>query len=92
MGLGSDQLTASPKSLYGFTGDAVILKGCIRLLLMVGESDRQATIMVDFLVIDSPSGYNVVIGRPAINNLDQVPDSKWDRVRKRRAVFSETLL
>ncbi|XP_052206816.1 uncharacterized protein LOC127811149 [Diospyros lotus] len=52
MVLGSDQPMASPESLYGFTGDTVTPAGCIRLPLIIGDSDRQATIMTDFLIID----------------------------------------
>ncbi|XP_052190005.1 uncharacterized protein LOC127799827 [Diospyros lotus] len=38
MGLGSDQLTASPELLYGFTGDAVTPTRRIRLPLTIGDS------------------------------------------------------
>ncbi|XP_052172161.1 uncharacterized protein LOC127788085 [Diospyros lotus] len=62
MGLGPDQLIASPEPLYGFTGNAVIPKGCIKLSLTVGESSLQATAKADFLIINSPSIYNVVMG------------------------------
>ena len=63
MGLGSNQLIAFLEPLYGFTGDAVIPIGCIRLPLTVGDSDRHSTTMADFLVINSPFAYNVVMGR-----------------------------
>ncbi|XP_052197206.1 uncharacterized protein LOC127804386 [Diospyros lotus] len=76
MGLRPDQLTPSPEPLYGFTGDAVIPKGCIRLPLIVGESDLQATAMADFLIIDDPFAYNAVMGRPAINDLDLIVSTK----------------
>ncbi|XP_052171520.1 uncharacterized protein LOC127787500 [Diospyros lotus] len=76
MGLRLDQLTSSPEPLYRFTGDAVILKGRIKLPLTIGESDLQATAITDFLIIDSPSAYNVIIGRPAMNELDLVVSTK----------------
>lgn len=72
MGLGSDQLVASPEPLYGFTGDAIISTRHIRLPLTVRESDLQATVMADFVIIDSPSAYNIIMGRPAMNDLNLV--------------------
>jgi hypothetical protein len=30
---------------------------------------RLSTVMVDFLVIDQPSAYNAIVGRPALNKL-----------------------
>ncbi|XP_052172184.1 uncharacterized protein LOC127788112 [Diospyros lotus] len=76
MRLRPDQLTSSPEPLYGFTGDAVIPKGRIRLPLTIGESDLQATAMADFLIIDGPSAYNVIMGRPTMNDLDLVVSTK----------------
>ncbi|XP_052189983.1 uncharacterized protein LOC127799804 [Diospyros lotus] len=75
-GLRPDQLTSSLEPLHGFTSDAVIPKGRIRLPLTIGESDLQATTIADFLIIDGPSAYNVVMGRPAMNNLDLVVSTK----------------
>ena len=48
------------------------LIGRIRLSLTVGDSDRQATILVDFLIINCPSAYNIVMGRPTMNDLNLV--------------------
>lgn len=76
MGLGQDQLMSSLEPLYGFTGEAVVPKGRIRLPLTVTESDLQATVMTDFLIIDGPSTYNVVMGRPAMNDLDLIVSTK----------------
>ncbi|XP_052181962.1 uncharacterized protein LOC127794755 [Diospyros lotus] len=76
MGLGLDQLMASPEPLYSFTGDAVTPTGCIRLPLRIGDLDHQATIMMDFLIINCPSVYNVVMGRPAMNDLNLVISTK----------------
>jgi hypothetical protein len=35
----------------------------------VGTAPRLSTIMVDFLVVDRPSSYNAIIGRPTLNKL-----------------------
>ncbi|XP_052171517.1 uncharacterized protein LOC127787496 [Diospyros lotus] len=76
MGLRPDQLIASPEPLYGFTSDAVIPKGRIKLLLTVRGADLQTTAMADFLIIDSPLAYNVVMERPVMNDLDLVISTK----------------
>jgi len=100
MGLGPNQLMASLEPLYGFTGDVVIPVGCIRLPLMVGDPNRQSTVMADFLIIDNLSAY-VIMGRPTMNDLNLVVSTRalamkflthHDRMRKRRAVFGKALL
>jgi hypothetical protein len=43
--------------------------GVISLPITCGTSPRDSTIIADFLVIDRPSAYNAIIGRPALNKL-----------------------
>ena len=54
-------------SLVSFSGDRVYPKGIITLTVIVGTHPRQLTRQLDFLVIDCPSSYNVIIGRPTLN-------------------------
>ncbi|XP_052176651.1 uncharacterized protein LOC127790956 [Diospyros lotus] len=72
MGLGPEQLSSSLEPLYGFTGDAVVPIGRVKLPFTVGSPGREATAMAEFLIIDCPSAYNVVLGRPVMNELDMV--------------------
>jgi len=72
MGIRLDQLTASPELFYDFSGELVVPTSHIRLPLMVRDLDCQATMMTDFLIINCPSAYNVVMGRPAMNELNLV--------------------
>ncbi|XP_059441920.1 uncharacterized protein LOC132174250 [Corylus avellana] len=44
----------------------------VSLPVTVGTTPRQSTTMVDFLVIDRPSSYNAIIGRPSLNKLKAV--------------------
>ena len=37
------------------------------LIVIVGTQPRQLTRQLDFLVVDCPSSYNVIIGRPTLN-------------------------
>ena len=53
--------------LIKFSGDRVYPKGIVTLTITVGAQPRQLTRQLDFLVVDCPSSYNVIIGRPTLN-------------------------
>ncbi|XP_058068612.1 uncharacterized protein LOC131217667 [Magnolia sinica] len=53
--------------LHGFAGEKVISEGAISLPVTVGEGQHQVTLMMNFLVINVPSVYNVILGRPSLN-------------------------
>ncbi|KAK6123773.1 hypothetical protein DH2020_042483 [Rehmannia glutinosa] len=54
-------------ALFGFEGRVVEPIGYVILLVTIGEQPRHKTRMVSFLIVDSFSTYNVIIGRPALN-------------------------
>ena len=53
--------------LVNFSGDCVYLKGIISLQITAGTYPAQVTRVVYFLIIDCPSSYNVILGRPTLN-------------------------
>ena len=53
--------------LVNFSGDRVYLKGIVTLTVAVGTYPRQLTRQLYFLVVDYPTSYNVIIGRPTLN-------------------------
>ena len=53
--------------LVSFSGDKVYPKGIVTLTATVGSHPFQVTNRHNFLVVDSPSSYNVIIGRPILN-------------------------
>ena len=53
--------------LVSFSRDRVYPKGIITLNVTVGTHLRQLTRQLDFLVVDCPLSYNVIIGRPTLN-------------------------
>ena len=53
--------------LVSFSGDRVYPKGIVTLTTTVGSYPRQLTHQLDFLVVDCPSSYNVIIERPTLN-------------------------
>ena len=69
MGLKDNDLKPSPNPIYRFTGDSVVPVGVITLPLTVGEYPRESCVMADFLVIDQPSAFNAVLGRPSLTQV-----------------------
>ena len=68
------QLKLDPKRLrpfdsplVSFSGDRVYPRGIVTLTVMVGTYPVQLTCQLDFLVVDCPSSYNVIVGRPTLN-------------------------
>ena len=47
--------------------------GSIQLVLTLGDHPCQATITVRFLIVDAPSAYNMLLGRPSLNTIRPVP-------------------
>ena len=50
-----------------FNGDRVYPKGIVTLTVTVGMHLKQLTRQLDFLVVDCPSSYHVIIGKPTLN-------------------------
>ena len=68
------QLKLDPKRLHpfespliSFSGDRVYPKGIVTLTKTVRTYPRQLTRQLDILVVDCPSSYNIIIGRPTLN-------------------------
>jgi hypothetical protein len=58
--------------LVGFTGDKVRPSGAVSLVIEVGTYSKQVRTSVEFLVVDCPSAYNIIIGRPTLNKFKAV--------------------
>ncbi|KAL0405124.1 UNVERIFIED_CONTAM: hypothetical protein Slati_3826300 [Sesamum latifolium] len=59
-------------SLYGFAGEVVHPRGLISLPLTLGTWRTRRTCILKFLVVDVPSAYNVILGRPTLNAFQAV--------------------
>lgn len=46
--------------------------GAITLYVLAMKASRTLAIMIDFLVVKTPSSYNVILGCPTLNNLRAV--------------------
>ncbi|KAH7850919.1 hypothetical protein Vadar_004634 [Vaccinium darrowii] len=69
LGIDEKQLRQVKSNLYGFSGKPILPKGRIALPVTIGPEGNSITCMVDFLVVDSPSAYNLIIGRPLLNQI-----------------------
>ncbi|KAL0401892.1 UNVERIFIED_CONTAM: hypothetical protein Slati_4219100 [Sesamum latifolium] len=72
MELGDVPLESVDTSLYGFVGEVVHPLGQISLSLSLGSEPTRRTRIVCVLAVDMPSAYNLILGRPALNNFQAV--------------------
>ena len=49
--------------------------GSITLVFTLGDSPCQATMAVRFLIVDAPSAYNMLLGRPSLNAIKAIPSA-----------------
>ena len=75
MGIGREKLEPVNTHLRGFSGEKVLPLGLIQLVLTLGEPPRQATTTARFLIVDAPSAYNMLLGRPSLNAIRAIPSA-----------------
>ena len=49
--------------------------GSIQLVLTLGDPSCQATTTARFLVVNAPSAYNMLLGRPSLNVIKAIPSA-----------------
>ena len=67
--------------LVSFSGDRVYPKGIVMLTVTMGFYPQQLTRQLDFLVVDCPSSYNVIIGRYTLNCWKPTTSTYWLKVK-----------
>ena len=55
--------------LYGFVGDQVEMCGHIELRMIFTDGAASRTTKIRYLVVNVPSAYNILLGRPALNRI-----------------------
>ncbi|XP_065015421.1 uncharacterized protein LOC135642865 [Musa acuminata AAA Group] len=81
LGLTRDALEPMCSVLTGFTRDSISLLGAITLPLTLGVPLRSKTVIVTFLVVDLPTAYNVILGRPTLNKIRAVISTYYQIVK-----------
>ena len=75
MGIGREKLELVSTHLRGFSGEKVLPLGSIQLVLTLRDPPCQATSTARFFVVDAPSAYNMLLGRPSLNAIKAIPSA-----------------
>ncbi|GAV72997.1 hypothetical protein CFOL_v3_16484, partial [Cephalotus follicularis] len=70
------QLKPVKTPLIGFAGETIHPLGSINLSVVAGTAPRQTQVEMTFLVVDTPSPYNAIIGRPGLNLLEAIVSTR----------------
>lgn len=62
MNLPRDRLLRTSSSLVEFFKDAILVEVVIILPVTAFQAPKQATVMLNFMVVRVPSAYNVILG------------------------------
>ena len=73
MDIGRAKLEPVSTHLRGFSGEKVLPLDSIQLVLTLGDPPCHATTTARFLVVDAPSAYNMLLGRPSLNAIKVIP-------------------
>ena len=75
MGIGREKLEPINAFLREFSGERVLSLGSVQLVLTLGDPPCQATTTVRFLIVEAPSAYNMLLGRPSLNAIRVIPSA-----------------
>ena len=75
IGIGREKLESVSAQLLGFSEKKALPLGSIQLVLTLGDPPCQATTTIKFLIVDAPSAYNMLLGRPSLNTVRVIPSA-----------------
>ena len=75
MGNGMEKLEPVNAHLRGFFGEKVLSLGSAQLVPTLGDPPCQATTTIKFLIVEAPSAYNMLLGRPSLNAIRAIPST-----------------
>ncbi|XP_063948020.1 uncharacterized protein LOC135152114 [Daucus carota subsp. sativus] len=81
MGYSDTQLTPSDMPIYGFNNVETKIEGMIQLPVTMGTEPRQATCMINFLVVKASSTYNAILGRTGIQAFKAIPSTYHMKIK-----------
>ncbi|GAV83880.1 hypothetical protein CFOL_v3_27325 [Cephalotus follicularis] len=74
--ISENQLKLVKTPLIGFAGETVLPLGSIDLSVIVCSSPCQTQVQITFLVVDTPSPYNAIIGCPRLNAMEVIVSTR----------------
>ncbi|XP_074556805.1 uncharacterized protein LOC141812691 [Curcuma longa] len=81
MDIVEDSLAPLTTPLYGFTGNEVRPLGQITLPISLGELPLMRTRRVSFIIVDAPSSYNIILGRPTLSAFSAVVSTYHQKMK-----------
>ncbi|XP_073152355.1 uncharacterized protein [Henckelia pumila] len=81
MDLGQYKMEPVVTSLFGFTGHAIRPVGLVNLPLTLGKGNGRKTRIVSFIIVDAPSAYNAILGRPAMTTFMAVASALHQKIK-----------
>jgi len=79
--LSPDQQRPYGGCLYGFAGDQVEVRGYIELRTTFTDGLASLTEKIRYLIVNAPSAYNILLGRPTLNRTGAVPSTRHKKVK-----------
>ena len=79
--LSLDQLRPYDGCLYGFAGDQVEVCGHVELSTTFTNGTTSRTVNIRYLVVNAPSAYNILLGRPALNRIGAVASTRYMKMK-----------
>jgi len=79
--LSTNQLKPYTRCLYGFAGDEVEVRGHIELRTTFTNGTSSRITSIRYLVVNAPSAYNILLGRPTLNRLGALPSTRHMRMK-----------
>ena len=67
--------------LVSFTGGKIVPRGIVTLTVIAGTYPALVIKEIDFLIVDCPSTYNIILGRLALNRLKAVTSTYHLKVK-----------
>ena len=79
--LSPDLLRPYTGCLYGFADNQVEVRGYLELRTTFTYGEASRTESIRYLVINAISGYNILLGRPALNRLNAVSSTRHMKMK-----------
>jgi len=76
-----DQLRAYIGCLYGFTEDQAKVRGHIELRTTFTDGTTSRTENIRYLIVNAPSAYNILLGRPVLNRIGVVASTRHMKMK-----------